>query len=296
VKTISKAIGMLSLFIFICGAAYFVVSSYDFNNDSEPKKEEYKVQESSEQSNSQDEQRVIHKATFNDQLAKSTTVIEGTGNRLTNVTVAAEKIHETILNPGDVFSFNDVVGERTLERGFLEAGSFAGGRIVDSVGGGICQVSSTLYHAVLLADLDVVYRKPHGFTVSYLPVGCDAVVSWGSLDFKFKNSTEYAIKIESTVNDRNLTVKLTGTKTDDTYVEIETVSISTTPFQVIEREDDSIPYGSSLVHDPGMDGHVSETYKRVYSSNGELISRTLVSKDTYRTQDRVILVGRPPAP
>ena len=234
-------------------------------------------------------------ASFDDLISESETVIDGTNNRLNNITVATETINGTILRPGDVFSFNDIVGERTRERGYLEAGAFVGGRLVDEVGGGICQVSSTLYHAVLLADLEVVDRRPHGFTVSYLPFGCDAAVSWGSLDFKFKNSTDYAVKIESTVSDRNLTVKLIGTNSDDTHIEIETVSISSTPFQVVEREDDSVPYGSTEVYDPGMEGQVVETYKRLYSSDGELISRTLVSKDTYKTQDRIILVGRPPA-
>jgi len=245
-------------------------------------------------SDSTGELNEMYEASFNDLLANSTTIIDGSNNRLANITLAAEEINETVLSPGDVFSFNDIVGERTKDRGFLEAGAFVGGRLVDEVGGGICQMSSTLYHAVLLANLEVVDRRPHGFTVSYLPFGCDAAVSWGSLDFKFKNSTDHAIRIETTVSDRSLTVKIIGTNSDDTYIEIETVSISSTPFQVIEREDDSIAYGSSEVYDPGMEGQVVETYKRLYSSDGELISRTLVSKDTYRTQDRIILVGRPP--
>jgi len=227
---------------------------------------------------------------FRDELAKKTTNIGGTSNRLNNIQLATEAINGTKLNPGDVFSFNGLVGQRTAARGYKEANAYVGGEVVQEIGGGICQVSSTTYNCVLHTDLEVVERKCHRFTVSYLPYGQDATVNWGSIDFKFKNNTDYPIRVDASVNGRELTVKLIGTKLNDNYIEVDYVHISTTPAKTVEREDPSVPPGKRVTSSSGHTGHVVDTYKNLYDKDGNLISRTLVGRSSYSASDKIILI------
>jgi vancomycin resistance protein YoaR len=227
---------------------------------------------------------------FRDVLAERTTYISGTSNRLTNIRLAAAAIDGKTLNPGEEFSFNDTVGQRTVEKGYMSAGAYAGGKTVQEIGGGICQVSSTIYDCVLHADLEVVARSNHMFVVTYLPYGNDATVNWGTIDFKFKNNTEYPIRIESVTDGRDLTVKLHGTKTDDGYIKTDYVTISTTGYNTVEMEDPSVEPGATKVDTAGHGGLVVETYKYYYDAAGNLLNKTFVSKSSYRAQDRIILV------
>ena len=236
---------------------------------------------------------------FRDLLAERTTNIGGSSNRLNNITISSAAIDGTLLNPGDIFSFNQVVGQRTAKKGYREAGAYVGGILQDEVGGGICQTSSTIYYCVLRADLEVVERRNHPLTISYLPLGHDATVSWGAIDFKFKNSTDFPIRVEVTVNVRDLTVKLFGTKLDDTYIETERVILQTIPSQVIRQEDESIPPGETKVHLPGQTGYIVEVFKSRFDGEGNLLEKWSIGKDTYRAQNRVILVppgGAEPTP
>ena len=159
---------------------------------------------------------------FRDLLGYQTTVFASSGeNRINNIKLAASRIDGTVLLPGDVFSYNTTIGQRTKEAGFLEAGAYADGEVVQEVGGGICQVSSTLYCATLFANLETVSRTNHYFRVDYLPIAYDATVSWPSPDFQFRNNREYPIKIVAyTVNDSDLTVEIYGTDVDGSYVEL----------------------------------------------------------------------------
>lgn len=116
-------------------------------------------------------------------------------NRSTNIRLAATAINGTVLQPGESFSFNQVVGKRTAARGYKVAGIFSGGKADTGIGGGICQVSSTLFNAALLSNMTITSRTSHGLAVSYLPAGRDATVSWGGPEFKFKNSLSYPVKI-----------------------------------------------------------------------------------------------------
>ena len=232
----------------------------------------------------------INSLLFRDVIAEGTTRISGTSNRLNNINIASEAVNETLLNPGDEFSFNRIVGQRTAARGYREAGAYVSGILVDEVGGGICQVSSTIYYCVLRANLTVVERKPHPLTVSYLPLGQDATVSWGSIDFRFLNSTDYPIRVESNVQSRDITVRLIGTKLDDTYIEVDYVRIETTPYQVIRQEDESIPQGTTKVFTEGQTGYIVEVFKSMFDGEGELIERWSIGRDVYRMQDRVILI------
>ena len=145
----------------------------------------------------------LDKMLFADKLGSQTTGYKSSNaNRATNVELAAKKINGYILNPGETFSYNTVVGKRTTEAGFKSASAYSGGQVVQSIGGGICQTSSTLYCAVLYANLEIVTRSEHGFAVSYVPWGMDATVSWGGPEFKFKNNREFPIKIVTKCENR----------------------------------------------------------------------------------------------
>ena len=159
---------------------------------------------------------------FRDVLGYQTTVFASSGeNRINNIKLAASKINDTVLMPGETFSYNDTIGQRTKEAGFLEAGAYADGEVVQEVGGGICQVSSTLYCATLFANLETVSRTNHYFRVDYLPIAYDATVSWPKPDFKFRNNRDYPIRIVAyTTNDSDLTVEIHGTNVDGSYVEL----------------------------------------------------------------------------
>lgn len=227
---------------------------------------------------------------FRDILSEKATFVAGTSNRVHNVKLAAEAMNGTILNPGDVFSYNETLGERTPEKGYREAGAYVGGKVVQEVGGGICQGSSTLYFCVLYADLEVVDRSRHMFTVSYLPLGHDATVNWGTVDFKFKNDTDYPIKIEAIIKDGYLNVKLHGTKTTDNTVEVKYTVISKTEYKTIKKEDPSVAPGKTITDSDGHTGYVVDTFKYIYDADGNLLSKTFIARDKYRTQDKVILV------
>lgn len=227
---------------------------------------------------------------FHDILSEKKTYVSGTSNRVHNVALAASTINGKILNPGEMFSYNETLGERTTSKGYLEAGAYVGGKVVQEIGGGICQVSSTLYSCVLYADLEVVERSNHMFIVTYLPLGVDATVNWGSVDFKFKNNTDYPVQIEAHYKDGYLTVRLHGTKENTNYIKIESIVISTTDFKTVKQEDPSIAPGTSKEDTSGHKGYVVDTYKYVYDAAGHVLSKTFIARSTYKVQNKVILV------
>ena len=150
---------------------------------------------------------------FRDLIGECVTSIAGSANRLGNITLASEAIDGLILEPGEEFSFNRTVGRRTSERGYRPAPAFMGGATVQAIGGGICQVSSSIYSAILDSDIKVLERYAHGKPVAYLPRGRDATVSWGSLDFRFMNNTDYPLRVDVRVDGRTLTAQVYGTLT-----------------------------------------------------------------------------------
>ena len=192
---------------------------------------------------------------FPDKLASySTNYGSSNYNRSNNIALATSKINGVVMMPGDEFSYNGTVGQRTIGNGFLEAGAYANGEVVTAVGGGICQVSSTLYNAVLRANLEVTDRTNHMFPVGYCPIGTDATVSWGAPDFKFKNNRNYPIKIVASTSNKNCYVSIYGLWQDDDY-DISVYSYKTGP-------------------------NTSATYK-IFKHNGEEVKREAVSWDYY---------------
>jgi len=240
--------------------------------------------------------RDIQSKLFKDTLASFSTVFdtsnENNANRGENIRLASQKINGKILAPGETFSFNEVVGPRTVESGYKAAHAYSNGEVVDEVGGGVCQVSSTLYNAVLRADLKVTERVNHMFTVGYVELGMDATVSYGGVDFKFVNNTEWPIKIEGWVSpDNQLTFRLIGTNTNPG----KTVHFYSPGATVIECpveyiDDPSLPSGQIDVLKEGAPGYSVDTYK-IVKQDGVVVSEEKLSTSYYQPMKRVIRRG-----
>ena len=272
-------------------------------------------------------------------LASSTTR-ESTGvvNRLGNIQLAAEFINGKVINPGEIFSFNDTVGRRTSEKGFRPANTIRNGIFELGIGGGICQVSSTLHDAVLHTSLEVVERSPHGLRIAYMPVGeegtvilsealassltaaertetlnmvggrrfaNDAMVNWGTNDYKFKNNSDFPIKLVLTMGGRggrDLTVEIRGTRLDEdlnedkSFFKVETVILSRFNSAPTRQPADWLPEGVEEIH-PGARGQFGfrvQTFKLHFTEGGELISRTSITTRNYQAQSQITLVGTGP--
>lgn len=221
----------------------------------------------------------------------STKYNAGNKNRTINLQLAAKKIDGVVLLPGEEFSYNKVVGERTIQAGYKEAAVYSAGQVVDGIGGGICQISSTLYDAVIMANLNVTTRRNHQFVTSYLPAGKDATVVWGSQDFKFVNTRKNPIKIEAKVSGGVAKISIWSVKEDVEYdISIETKKIATIAYTTQYIEDPNLPVGQQKIVQEGSNGSKVEAYK-VVKLNGKVISRTLLSKDTYNAMKQIVHVG-----
>ena len=189
--------------------------------------------------------------------SKSTSLGGSSANRVNNITLAAKRIDGVVLEPGQSFSYNATLGKRTTANGFREAGAYANGQVVQEVGGGICQVSSTLYYCTLMANLQISSRTNHYFSVGYIEPGLDATVSWGAPDFVFVNNRTFPIRIHAYVSGGMVTVEIWGTNVDGSYVKMESA----------------------------VSGLNVTTYRCVYAADGSLISRTREATSTYHTHD-----------
>ena len=236
--------------------------------------------------------REIGSEAFPDLLATFSTKYQASNtNRTTNMRLAANKINGTVLLAGEEFSYNKTVGKRTAAAGFKMATIYSGGKIVDGIGGGICQISTTLYDAVVMANLDITERRNHQFLTSYVPGGKDATVSWGTQDFKFKNTRNYPIRITATLQGGVATVQIWGLKEDVEYdITIESKKTATIAYTTQYIQDPNLPAGQEQVVQEGKNGSKYEAYK-VTKLNGEVISRTLLSKDTYNPMKKIINIG-----
>lgn len=194
---------------------------------------------------------------FPDQLATFSTAYVNNYNRTINLSLASNKINGKVLMPGETFSYNNIVGERTWANGFRNAAIYENGQVVDGLGGGICQVSSTLYQSVLRANLEIVERSNHMFLTSYLGGGLDATVAYGSLDFKFKNNRNYPIKIVSSVGGGYCTVQVYGLRTADDYdIKITTSKVGARTYQAYKQYyKDGVYVGSELISTDSYSAH-----------------------------------------
>ena len=229
---------------------------------------------------------------FPDQLSTFSTIYDASAiNRATNIELATKKINGTVIMPGETFSYNKVVGSRTIEAGWKEGTAYIGGKVVPSVGGGVCQVSSTLYNTALLANLEITERTNHTFTVDYVSPSRDATVYYGSLDFCFKNNRTYPVKIVASAKNGVCKISLYGIKEEVEYeVIIQSKITSYINNTTTYKEDPTLEQGKEVVEQIGFNGCRSEGYK-ILKLNGKVVSQTLLSKDTYSPQERIVRRG-----
>lgn len=227
---------------------------------------------------------------FPDQLATFTTRYDVSDrDRTTNLEIACQKINGKVVLVGDTFSYNQTLGPRTIAAGYKNGKVYEAGEIVDGIGGGICQISSTLYNTVLMSNLEIVERRNHQFVTSYLPAGRDATVVYGAIDFKFKNTRKFPVRISASARNGIATVSMFGFKEENEYTfSFNTKTIASIPFTTKYEEDATLEAGTEKVKKKGVNGLKTETYM-TKMLNGKVVSSTLLSKDTYDAMNRVIV-------
>ncbi|NLL71912.1 MAG: hypothetical protein GX237_00075, partial [Clostridiales bacterium] len=214
--------------------------------------------------------------------------------RAANLANGARLINNTVLYPGEVFSGYEHLSPFNKENGYYVAGAYSKGKIIDSVGGGACQVTTTLYNAALEAELEIIERQAHSMTISYVSLSRDAAIAGTYKDLKFKNNTDVPILIEAYTKGRSITFNIWGNETRDTAnrkIKFETHVLSETPppKDVIE-EDPTKPITYRKVTQSAHTGYRTELYKVVYENDIE-VSRTLINKSNYSPAPRYIIIG-----
>ncbi len=212
-------------------------------------------------------------------------------NRATNIKLAVEEINGTILFPGEIFSFNNVVGQRTSQKGYLSANIYSSEGISSDIGGGICQVSSTLYNAALRANLSIVERNPHIYMVAYVPLGLDASVSYGTQDLKFANNTKWPLRIDGHItSDNKIEFAITGTNENPSFeIVIQSVVIELIPYTTEYKEDNMIPDGAKKLLQRGMNGAVVDTYFMIKKGK-EITSNQKLYSTSYNLLPEIIII------
>lgn len=233
---------------------------------------------------------------FRDELSSYTTRVGGAEGRHKNVQLTAERIDGYILNAGETMQYGPLVTPFTKENGYFPAPGYLRGKTVDMYGGGACQASSTLYAAVLYANLEVVQRVNHGYASDYIGLGLDATVAEGGPEFEFRNNTLYPIKVCAEFFTKGgkdyIKITLLGTKTDDHYVKIITELLSTTPFEEEIVETDELAPGVREVEQTAYTGYLVKTYRNVYAGDGTLLSSDYEATSRYNARNRIIRVGK----
>ena len=227
-----------------------------------------------------------------DELGSYTTNA-GWGDRVQNIRRATELINGTVVMPGEEFSVEQATLPYTEENGYVAGSAYENGQIVESIGGGLCQVSTTLYNAVLYAELEVTPRAPHSMSVSYVEPSRDAMIAEGISDFKFVNNYDTPILIEGYIDGNNqLGFYIYGkdTRAAGHSVEFESETLETTEYTKKYVEDTESAVGSQETEGAGMDGSTARLWKVTYE-NGEEVSREVINNSTYQTSDVTVKVG-----
>lgn len=212
-------------------------------------------------------------------------------NRSSNLRLAATAINGHMVPPGAVFSFNDTVGERTVKSGYSEAKVIVGNRFEPGLGGGVCQVSSTLYNSVLLAGMEIVERHNHGLAITYVPMGLDATVSYGVQDFQFKNITASPIYMRAVTNGGELTISVYGNLQDKVNVKLLHYIDGVIGYGETREVSPDLAPGEERVESGGAVGYASRAYRQFLDDSGKVIKEELLSEDYYRPMNRLVLVG-----
>ncbi len=219
-------------------------------------------------------------------------------DRTHNLSKAAHIINGVMLGPGQVFSFNKTVGPRTGIAGYRDALIIVGDKFEPGTGGGICQVSSTLYNASLLAGLETVERYNHGLAIAYIPLGLDATVAYGLQDYRFRNNTNSPIYIRADASGGKLTIGIYGNLADKKRIKLTYVIDEVIPFQEVHEIDPEMAPGEIQVEHEGIPGYVVRSFRSYLDANGEIITSEQLAKDRYRPLNQLILQGGelPPEP
>lgn len=212
-------------------------------------------------------------------------------DRANNIELASGKIDGVLVKPGEIFSFSSVLGVVDEKNGYLKAPVIADGQVVDDFGGGVCQVSTTLYGAVLLSGFEIVERHPHSKPVKYVPPGFDATVSEGQKDFRFKNNLGGAVYILSTTgpDEGYVKVVIIGKKQDNTIYKVVS-EVKTVSPGIVLRGSRSLSKGESVVVNQGSPGYEVLVYRISVTESGEE-KRELVSSDIYPPEPRIVDTG-----
>lgn len=229
---------------------------------------------------------------INSLMAGFTTYFDaGATNRVYNINVASDAFNDLLVSPGETISFNKVVGPRDANTSFKEAPVIINDEVVDGLGGGICQVSTTLYNSVLLANLSIIERTNHSLPVGYVPLGRDATVDFGNIDLKFKNNTGNYLLIKTQVQGNSLTFKIFGNGAVKKNVEIETILAEVYAPKVIYEDDQGLEQGKEVIKQEGNKGYYVRSY-RIIKENGQPIKREELTISKYNPQNRIIAVGK----
>jgi vancomycin resistance protein YoaR len=232
-------------------------------------------------------------------VSYTTQMGESSSNRIHNVHLMADFIDGTIIEPGQVFSFNDVVGPRTSERGFLEGQMIIGSLVLPSIGGGVCQTATTLFNDAFELGLPILERTNHNLYLAHYPLGRDATVSWGGPDFKFKNDLKHGLLIKASYSDQTLTFTVYGTPEGRRVVSHTGEQTKWTPPGMNYAVDPTAPRGSvKVVKGTGEQGFDIEVWRRVYDRNGKLLRKN-VFKSHYIPDSPTTVYGpgrTPPGP
>lgn len=233
----------------------------------------------------------LEKMDIKEEIASFSTKFDKTQiERTTNIILAAEKLRNYIIPPGEVFSFNEVVGERTSKEGYKEAPIFLQNEITLGTGGGVCQLSTTLYNLALLANLEIVERSNHSLPVSYVPLGRDATVNYGIIDLKFKNTSGCYLLLYTEVEGDTITMKFFGSKKSDKKIEIVPEILKEFPPPVNIKEDYNLEKGKIKIIE-GKPGYQVRVWKIILHNDGTR-EKELISIDEYNPTATILYVGK----
>lgn len=212
-----------------------------------------------------------------------------------NIGLSTNSFEGLIIMPGEIASYNEITGPKQAKYGYREAPVILNGELTPGMGGGVCQTSTTLYNALLLADLEIIERHPHSIAASYVRKGTDGAVAAPSLDLKFRNNFDYPIYIDTKIENKNVYFYIYGDlESRDYSIRIDTRLLDTIPHKTIEKLDETLPPGTRELVQEGRTGYKVSTYKTKLK-DGKVISSDKISYDYYRERDFIYKIG-PPMP
>ena len=212
-------------------------------------------------------------------------------NRSNNIYIATNKTNNILLNNNEEFSFNNIIGQRSEQAGFKEAPVIINGEMQSGLGGGICQVSSTIYNAVLYSGLEITEARNHSIPSSYIEKGRDATVSYGAVDLKFRNNYQYPILIQNKVINDTIVTTIYGNDRYKREIDIVTELVETIPNKTIIKESSVMYNGENFIQEKGRNGYKIKTYRIYKNKNGEILSKEYINESYYPPINKIIIKG-----